>query len=402
MKKRNPAQHQMQRPLPRRLPRPALRSAAVPQLSDVVARLESIAPIAAAEPWDKVGLLCAPNPRAKIKTIAIALDLTHDIYTRCQKKRTDLLVCYHPPLFKPVEKLCPRGRAPADLAMRLFALGTAIYSPHTALDVAAGGTNDALASALKLRVTGSLTHQAAKEPQIKLVTFVPAEALDRVAAAVFAAGAGHIGQNSRYTCCSFRTPGTGTFRGDAESNPAVGRKEMLETVPEIRFETVLPKTRSAAVVEALRQSHPYEEPAYDLLELANAAVHPGLGRIAVPERVETLADFAARIKQLLPNQWFLLSGLPKTKIRRCAIVAGSAGTHTLQAHSTHPFDLLITGELKHHDLLAYHAAGIAVMLLGHGNSEAPVLSVLGVALRQAFPALRVDVLLPQPLLQLSH
>jgi len=98
----------------------------------------------------------------------------------------------------------------------------------------------------------------------KLVVFVPAEALDVVRDAVFAAGAGRIGEYER---CSWYAEGTGTFVGGDATSPTVGERGVEERVPELRLETVFPADRHDAVVAALRASHPYEEPAFDVYEL---------------------------------------------------------------------------------------------------------------------------------------
>jgi len=100
----------------------------------------------------------------------------------------------------------------------------------------------------------------------KLVVFVPAEALDAVRDAVFAAGAGRIGDYER---CSWYTAGTGTFLGGEETSPVVGERGQEKRVPELRLETVYPLDREAEVVRALREAHPYEEPAFDLYPLAD-------------------------------------------------------------------------------------------------------------------------------------
>ena len=97
----------------------------------------------------------------------------------------------------------------------------------------------------------------------KLIVFVPREALDDVRDALFAAGAGRIGDYER---CSWYTQGTGTFLGGPGTDPAVGERGVEERVPELRLETVFPEERHDAVVAALREAHPYEEPAYDVYQ----------------------------------------------------------------------------------------------------------------------------------------
>jgi hypothetical protein len=99
----------------------------------------------------------------------------------------------------------------------------------------------------------------------KLVWFVPRESLDATREAVFAAGAGVLGN---YTRCSFYTEGTGTFLGGEGTAPSVGRPGREERVAELRVETVVPSDRVDAVVAALRAAHPYEQVAYDLYPLA--------------------------------------------------------------------------------------------------------------------------------------
>jgi hypothetical protein len=102
---------------------------------------------------------------------------------------------------------------------------------------------------------------------VKLVWFVPLEALEQTRSAVFSAGAGRIGGYER---CSWYTPGTGTFLGDETTSPALGESGREEHVPELRVETLVPADRIADVVAALRAAHPYEEPAYDVYSLVDA------------------------------------------------------------------------------------------------------------------------------------
>jgi hypothetical protein len=100
----------------------------------------------------------------------------------------------------------------------------------------------------------------------KLIAFVPREALDAVREALFAAGAGRIGN---YEHCSWYTEGTGTFLGGEGSSPSVGRAGREERVAELRLETIFPAERQDEVIAALRRAHPYEEPAFDIYELAS-------------------------------------------------------------------------------------------------------------------------------------
>ena len=104
-------------------------------------------------------------------------------------------------------------------------------------------------------------------PSVKLVWFVPADALDATRDAVFDSGAGRIGEYER---CSWYTAGTGTFLGAEGTSPVVGESGTEEHVPELRVETVVPAEVLDDVIAALRRAHPYEEPAYDVYPLLDA------------------------------------------------------------------------------------------------------------------------------------
>lgn len=360
-------------------------------LSDVTAYLQVIAPLHLAAAWDHVGLLSGPLS-APIRRVLIALDLTRAVANEALRNATDLLICYHPPIFKPLLDLRTGGDQPEKLAVELAAKNVWIYSPHTALDAAPGGTNDTLAQVLGATVCGSLGYAPTATRYLKLVTFVPESAVEQVAEAVYSAGAGHLGPGSRYSQCSFRTAGTGTFFGDESAMPAVGQKGQLERVSEIRFETVLPATLAGPVVAALKQAHPYEEPAFDLLMMENPPENVGLGRLADLPTPLSLTSLALHIRRSLHLPQVQMIGPKNERLRRLAIVAGSAGRLPLEAVARgEAFDCLITGELKHHDMLALRAAGLSAICLGHAESEKPVLTALRDRLTQRFTALPMAI-----------
>src|SRR5687767_8213367 len=233
------------------------------KLQEVLNVLDAIAPTRLAESWDNVGLL-AGDPRAEVSRAMLCIDYTPEVACEAAGAQCELIIAYHPTLFDPVRRMVA-GSVVFDAIRR----GVAIYSPHTALDVADGGTNDMLADAIGLRQDdrGPLRIVQPKADQYKLVTFVPAEQVETVSSALFAAGAGRIGD---YTQCSFRSPGTGTFFGEEGTNPTVGQAGKLEEASEVRLETVMPIAKLNDVLTALRASHPYEEPAFDLVQLAAA------------------------------------------------------------------------------------------------------------------------------------
>ncbi len=352
--------------------------------------LEQLIPNRLAQPWDNTGLL-AGRPEQAVKNVLLAIDLTPAVAREACANAADLLICYHPPLFKPAATFVASGVDPAALAALFMHLGIAIYSPHTALDAVSGGVNDSLAKLLGLRVTGSFDFLAKKEEYVKIVTFVPQEAVEKVADALFAAGAGNIGQETPYSRCSFRSAGTGTFFGNESTHPAVGEAGKMQHVPEVRLETILPRAATSAVVAALLQAHPYEEPAFDLIPLVTAPEATGAGRLAELPHPQTLRAFAQHCARAIDSP-ISASGDADREIHHVAILAGSCGRTPLE-HLTGKLapDCIITGELKHHDVLAYTAAGIATICLGHVESERPVLPTLCALLRKHLPSLNVRI-----------
>jgi len=332
------------------------------KLRDITAVLEELAPLRYAESWDNVGLLVG-DPSADIARILVTVDYTAAVAEEARAAGAQLVVAYHPPMFAAVK------RAPNDaLWVDAIRRGVALYSPHTALDVAKDGTNDFLADACGVSPTErrAVRAHAAKDAHYKLITFVPADAVEKVSEAVFAAGAGRIGA---YTRCSYRLAGTGTFFGEEGANPAVGEAGKLETVDEIRLETLVPIGKIDAVVAAMRGAHPYEEPAFDIVRLAPASEGPaiGLGRVG-PVAETKRADLVASLKKTLGVAHVLVSGPIDKTAKRVAVAAG-AGGELLEDAIRAKADVFVTGEIRHHDALGAARRGVTVIAALHSNSE---------------------------------
>src|SRR4051794_20290414 len=283
------------------------------KLANLVTAMEQIAPTRYAESWDNVGLLVG-DPEQSISRAMLTIDYTPEVASEAAEAKCDVVISYHPPIFEAIKRVT--STSPIFDAIRR---GVAIYSPHTALDVAPSGTNDMLADALMLVDRTPLKLSQPKQTQYKLVTFVPAIAIEKVSEALFAAGAGRIGQ---YSSCSFRSPGTGTFFGEAGTNPAVGQAGKLERAEEVRIETVVPIAKVLAVVSALRASHPYEEPAFDLNSLAATPEGVGIGRIGALERSSPREQLFESIKRGLGIEHLLIAGPTTGEVTRAAVCAG--------------------------------------------------------------------------------
>ncbi len=358
------------------------------QLKTLLDALEEIAPVGGAEPWDNVGLLTG-DPLQTISRVMLAIDYTAAVADEARNLNCDCIIAYHPPIFSALKRLVADGAG--SLIHDAIRRGVAIYSPHTAWDTAADGTNDFLADCLRLTGVRPLRSIAASPQNLKLVTFIPAPSVEKVASALFDAGAGRIGS---YTSCSFRSPGVGTFFGQPGTAPAVGSAGQLESQPEIRLETLVPIAKLNAVIEALRASHPYEEPAYDLLTLAPGPSDVGAGRIGELPDAIAAAAVIARLKDGLKLTTVLFAGDESRPIRRIAICAG-AGGELLDTAIDVGADLFLTGELRHHDALKAQRRGVAVICTLHSNCERPTLMRLKTRLEQRLPPPGLPLILSQ-------
>lgn len=349
---------------------------------EVQAALEEVAPPALAESWDNVGLQVGEAAQA-VATVLVALDATPAVLAQAAAHGAELIITHHPLLFSGVTRLIEEG-GQGSLLRRLVREGRSLLALHTNLDSAPAGLNTYVAARLGVRDTRPLVPSVAR-PLRKLVAYVPETHVDAVRTAICEAGAGHIG---RYADCTFAAPGTGTFRPGADTSPFIGTPGTLERVPEIRLETVVPRARERAVLDALFASHPYEEVAFDLLPLENAWPDAGLGRIGTLEAPTTAEAFLGTVRRVLGTDRLALVGNPHQPVRTVALCTGAGGEYAEDAHRAGA-DLYLTGEVKHHQALLARTRGLAVIDAGHFATERPAVELLADFLLARFPALTV-------------
>lgn len=355
-------------------------------IKDITDALDAIAPPIMAQSWDNVGLL-AGDRAARCRRLLLCIDMTPAVLAEAVASRCQMIVAYHPPIFRPIKRLLAEGDGTDALVHRAIAAGIAIYSPHTALDAAPGGTNDVIADLCDLTDIEPFEYTSSDDQQCKIVTFVPKNKLDAVSFAMAAAGAGRIGN---YELCSFRTQGEGTFFGTESTNPKVGHRGRLEKVSETRVEMVALRNRLPEVIDALLRTHPYEEPAYDIYPLAGTPSF-GIGRVgSLPNRT-TLASLAKTLQRKIHSRVATIVGAPATRVHRAAICVGAAGLLPLERPRSANCDVIVTGELRHHEALAILRANRTAITLGHWESERPVLPVLAKRLTAMLPNLTIQV-----------
>jgi dinuclear metal center YbgI/SA1388 family protein len=353
-------------------------------LGDLVSLLEGLYDPAWAEPWDRVGLVCG-DPEQPVRRVLLAVDPVAAVVEEAVAYGADLLVVHHPLLLTPVSSVAattPKGR----VLHRLVRAGVALYTAHTNADVPANGVNQAIADRLGLTDTEILlpTDDGRLD---KLVVFVPLDAAERVRTAVTGAGAGRIGD---YDSCTYTGPvGEGRFRPLSGADPAIGRVGELEVVPEVRVEAVVPRALRSQVLAALAEAHPYEEPAYDLVELQTGqAPTRGHGRVGRLPEPTTLSGFADLVVRVLPAtaHGVRAAGDPDRPVRTVAVGAG-AGDSLLDLVAASGADAYLTSDLRHHrasELL--EGGGPALVDVAHWAAEWAWLPVAERTLRDALSA----------------
>ncbi len=354
----------------------------MPKIAEISSFLDVFAPRRLAAEWDNVGLLFGDRT-GLCERVMTCLTVTPESATEAIERRAELIVSHHPILFRPTKRLTTDS-AEGAMLWRLARAGVAVYSPHTAFDNTAGGINARLAECLGLRDVVPL-RRGAPASVCKVVVFVPSGDLDAVAAAMFKAGAGQIGN---YKECSFRLEGTGTFFGNDAANPTVGQKGRREEVCEVRLEAVCPQERADAVVAALRRAHSYEEPAYDVYSLSGPASKEGEGRLGMLPTATTLGEFAALVKHKLRSRLVELAGDPNSPVRKVALACGAAAEFQKDAVRAGA-DVFLTGEARFHDCLAARASGIGLVLAGHFATERFAVEELAQKIGQEFAELEV-------------
>lgn len=349
----------------------------VDRLADWVQAVNALYPQNHAASWDVAGLQVG-DPNDPVGGVLLCLDVVAATLDEAAARGADLLLAHHPLLFRPLDRLTP-ATVPGGLALRAARSRIAVLAVHTNFDSAAKGTTEPVVRLLDLRAVTPLV-PALGDGDCKLVTFVPVEATEAVRSALAEAGAGSIGA---YRACSFAVRGTGTFVAPTTANPTAGQPGRRNEVVEDRLEMVVPRARLAAAVAALRRVHPYEEVAFDVIELLGANEDGrGMGRIGdLPEPV-ALRGVGERLAVGLPSPHLRVAGDLDRPIRRVA-ACGGAGDSFVGAALDAGADCYITGDLRHHVALDACSAGMTVIDAGHYATEAAALPILHQALAEA-------------------
>lgn len=322
--------------------------------------MESFAPLALQEDYDNAGLITG-HPLQEISRAIISLDCTEAVVDEAVAEGAQLVIAHHPIVFRGLKKLTGSSYVERTI-LNAVRNNIAIYAIHTNLDHVPEGVNARICQKLGLEQTRILSPQGGRLR--KLVTFCPHAQATTVRAALFSAGAGHIGD---YDECSYNVEGYGTFRAGADTQPYAGEPGKLHREPETRIETVYPVHLENKVLAALFRSHPYEEVAFDVYPLANTWLQAGAGMVGeLPEEMPLL-QFLQDVKLKMKAGCVRYTHPVTERVRRIAVCGGAGGfllRDAIQAEA----DVFVTADYKYHEF--FDAEGkIVIADIGHFESE---------------------------------
>jgi len=316
--------------------------------------------------WDKAGLQVG-NLDRNIKKILIALDINNSVIKEAIDLEADLILSHHPLIFNPVDAVVSADSVQKKI-LNLVENKIAAYAAHTNYDIMPGGLNDFVAKILGLTPLGIIEPQ--HEQWYKFVVFVPKESEEKVRDVMCRYGGG---QWKNYSCCTFNIDGRGTFLPLKGAKPYIGKSGKINYVNEVKIECIVSENVLEEVVSSTIAAHPYEEVAYDIYKIENKFSGAGVGRYGELKEDKYFAEFLEIIKNKMniKNFRWLSDGstdLEKKKISKVAVVNGSANSLTDKLAGL-DCDLLILGEISHHNALSIIESGKILVEVGHGCSE---------------------------------
>ena len=350
------------------------------KLKEIIAVFESSAPTPFQEAYDNAGLLTG-NDEMEINGALICLDSTEQVLEEAIQKKCNLVIAHHPIIFSGLKKINGKNYV-ERVIIKAIKHDIAIYAIHTNLDNVFAGVNKKICEKLGLVNLRILAPAVGKLK--KLVTFIPSSHLEVVRSSVFLAGAGHIGN---YEECSFVTPGKGTFRAKEGANPFLGSVGEKHHEQESRLELIYESHHESAILKALKESHPYEEVAFDTYVLTNSHQLIGSGMVGELLEPKSFEDFMHHLKLTMLTNCIRHTKNILTKVKTVAVCGGS-GSFLLPAAIASSADIFITSDFKYHQFFDADEK-IVIADIGHYESEQFTGELLYDLLKQKFPTFAV-------------
>lgn len=347
------------------------------KVKEVINALEKLAPLAYQESYDNCGLQIG-NAEMDLTGVLVSLDVTETIVEEAINRNCNMIVAHHPLLFSGLKSISGKNYI-ERIVLKAIKNDIAIYAIHTNLDNMLHGVNAKISAKLGLENVRILAPAA--NTLMKLFTYVPLKNADTVKEALFAAGAGNIGN---YSECSFSINGTGTFKPGEHSNPSIGQTGgAREDVEEMKLEVLIPADKKSSVLTALFAAHPYEEVAYELIALHNTNQDIGAGMIGALQEPMQPTDFLKMVMEQMKTDCIRHTVLPEKPIQTVAVCGGS-GSFLLKNAMAAKADVLVTADFKYHQF--FDADGkILICDIGHYESEQFTVELIVDILNEKFP-----------------
>lgn len=331
-----------------------------PSIRDIIQAIEEFAPIALQESYDNCGLQIG-TPEVMASGALLSIDVTEEVVEEAINKKANLIIAHHPLLFNGVKSIT--GATYIErIIIKAIQNNIAIYASHTCLDNAPEGVSQRMASKIGLINTSVLAPISNK--LLKLRIYAPTDYAKKIRTTLFSAGIGSIG---KYDNCSFNFEGQGTFRAGEGCTPFRGEKYLLHTEKETCIEIILPAYLKQKAITTLRQVHPYEEPAFDIIPVQNQWENVGSGIIGeLPSDMDEIT-FLQHVKKRFCLSTLKYTSLQNKPIKKVAL-CGGAGAFLIKQAIDKNADIFITGEIKYHDYFNYESQ-ILLAEIGHYESE---------------------------------
>lgn len=350
-------------------------------VKDITDHLEAFAPPSWQESYDNSGLLTG-DPLQEVAGVLITLDCTEPVVEEAIERGCNFIVAHHPIIFKGLKRLTGSTYVERTV-MKALRHGVAIYAIHTNLDNVHTGVNRKICEKIGLVNLNVLLPKT--QVLTKLVTFIPREQAGDVLSALYAAGAGRIGN---YDQCSFAVDGRGTFRPNEKARPAIGEKNIQEVVEETRVEVIFPAYLQSKVLRELKKAHPYEEVAFYLTELRNPDQEVGCGMVGELESPQEPSEFLERLKTSMDLKVIRHTRLLDQPIQKVAVCGGSGSFLLPQARQACA-QVFVSADFKYHDFFDAEDR-IIIADIGHYESEAFTKELLGEVLTKKFPTFAIN------------
>jgi dinuclear metal center YbgI/SA1388 family protein len=348
----------------------------MPFIQQIVEVIEEFAPVSYQEDYDNAGLLTG-NSKADCTGVLLSLDCTEAVIDEAIEAGSNLIVCHHPIIFKGLKRLTGSNYVERTI-IKAIQNNIAIYACHTNLDNVMEGVNAKIAEKLGLQNTSILSPKGGLLNRLE--TYVPVGHEDKVRKALFEAGAGHVGN---YDLCSFNLEGTGTFRGNENTNPFLGEAGTLSKEKEIKIECIFERYKSGRVLKALFAAHPYEEVAYAVFSMQNINNQVGSGIIGTFSEPFTEQEFLSHLKAVFNLKALKHTTLTGKPIQRVALCGGS-GQFLLKHAISSKADAYISADFKYHEY--FDAEGkILIADIGHFESEQFTPEIFYEIIQKKFP-----------------